>query len=203
MAEIEKEPWLVSVSYQRDALEELQVHTNARRRFSGPLDETFLYQSALFAIVTIVLMVVAIEVSRHYMPFFPDAPGFLAYHGQYWAAFLPMVLLFVVAVFGYARMLRRKRDAIFLSRLRAKGWADVEISSKGFVFVVDARNQRFDWRAVRNVSHVKDKILLDLDQSVVYIPERAFSDRATFLAQYKVIRQAWHDRLMEEVAEKG
>ncbi len=203
MAEPKTEPWLISVSYQRDALEELEVHHAAQKRHLGSLDETFLYQSALFALVVVVLIVIAVEVSRHFMPFFPDAQDAVTYHSQYWAAFLPMLLLVGVAVFGYARMLRHKRQSQLLARFRARGWADVEVTEKGFTFVIDARSQRFDWRAVHNVSHDKNKILLDLDQSVVYIPERAFSDRATFLAQYKLIRQTWHERLMDEVAEKG
>ncbi|MCO6184774.1 YcxB family protein [Rhizobium sp. L1K21] len=196
-------PWLVSVSYQRDALEEFDVQQDAQKRFAKPLGETFTYQSVLFGFIVLALIIGTVEVSRHLTPIFPDAPGALAYHGDYWAAFMPIVILLGVAAIGFARMFRHRQEALRIARIRARGWADVEISATGLIYVTDGRNQRLDWRAVRSVSHAKDKILLDLDQSTIYIPERAFANRAEFLSQYKVIRQAWLDRLMAEVAEKN
>lgn len=196
-------PWLVSVSYQREPHEEFEVQNNAQKRFSGPLGDTFIYQTVLFAFIVLGLIVGAVELSRRFTPIFREDTEALTYHSQYWAAFLPMVIVFIVATFGYMRMLRHKRNALRLGRIRARGWADFEITAHGFIYLTTSGNQRFEWRTVRNISHSKDKIYIDLDQTVFYIPERAFKDRADFLAQYKVIRQAWHDRLMQEVSEKS
>ncbi len=195
-------PWLMSLSYRRDAAEELSVVASARKRFAAFQDENFTYLLALFFIAIIAAFFISIEVTRRYSPFFPVAKSPGLYYMTYFMAVLPLGVTLVAANFACRFLLHKRRIASQLNHIKAIGYVDIEIYEGGLIVMADGVETRFEWRAVQNVSHTKDMILLDMEQTAVHIPERAFEDRMTMLKRYKEIRLLWHDSLMDGVAKQ-
>lgn len=192
--------WLMSFSYEIDAAEDIAIDAAARKRFSRSGDESFVQQSVLFFLISVIVFLAVIELSRHYAPFFDTGGGILLYYLSYLIAFLPTGAILLACALLYLWMLARRRRQNLRDHV-TRGWRDIEIHEDGIRIMEANADHWLEWAAIRNVSHTRNEVVLDLSVTALHIPKRAFADKMDFLTRAKEIRKLWHDWLMRAAAE--
>ncbi|MGV3551542.1 hypothetical protein [Rhizobium sp.] len=112
--------------------------------------------------------------------------------------FLPLLLIAAgVYAFFYMRTVKGQRAAL-TSRIRPGLTIDIEIFEAGVAVLMPAFSMEVDWPFVSDVYIDGARIEIECESLSIYIPERAFPDRATHVAAYKQIRGAWQDAAKRE-----
>jgi hypothetical protein len=152
-----------------------------------------------------VIVGIVMEVHRRYVLPLILGPSEVAPLGTVALQLLPLVLL-IVALYAmlHRRATRRRRHAL-LSRLQPGLYIDVDIFSAGLISSSGGFAIEIDWPVVRDIFVEAGRIELECESFSVYIPERAFSNRAAFNEAAREIRNLWreavkHDRDSKMVA---
>jgi hypothetical protein len=111
---------------------------------------------------------------------------------------LPLALLAVALLIAFAWWGIRLRRSAFAARISPGVIVDVDIftdglTSSGGDLIID-----LDWLAVREVYADANRIEIECESFVVYLPVRAFADGKAFTHGAAEIRKLWRDRLKRD-----
>lgn len=184
---------ILSLSFIRDTDEHTDVMLETGRRMMTGTEPTSTWAALGIALGFGVAVGIVMEIHRLYvLPLFLGPTEF-APLGTVAVQLLPLALL-ILALFAllYAHGIRRRRHAL-LSRLQPGLAIDVDIFSAGIVSSSDGFVIQIDWPIVRNILVEDGRIEIECESFSAYIPERAFSNRASFNVAAKDIRNLWRD----------
>lgn len=184
---------VLSISFVRDPEEHADVIVEAgRRMFASPEPSdggtTFLITIGFGALVGIVM-----EIHRRFiLPLVLD-PSRIAPFGPVTLQLLPLIFLLVALYFFLQRRQAKRNRSALRSRLQPALFIDVDIFTKGVAISGGHAAAEVDWPAVRNIFVVGNRIEIEGEDFVTYIPARAFSDREALIAAAKKIRNVWRE----------
>jgi hypothetical protein len=190
---------ILSFSFARDPEEHAAAMMEAGHRLVAPIRRVSPWRPFFIMIGIGVITGAAMELYRRYL-----LPPLL---GTSDVASLPMALLvllplmLIAAALIVAYLVRagiRQHNAI-VARLDPKMFIDVDIFKDGIRVTSGPLTMDIDWPGVHEIVSSNRRIDLEAEGYVVYIPERAFADRAAFARGAADIRKLWrnavrHDR---------
>jgi hypothetical protein len=191
---IAPEPFELTLSFKRDPGEHVDVMMAAGKRFQSPANGDSALHSYWLAIIAVAALIgIAMELHRRFLlPYlFGDSvfPTFSKAMG-YFSPLILLALFFRLVLTLYVARIRRVR---MMRRMRSDDIVDVDVSRSGIKFTMDDSILFVEWKAFKTMSIIDNRIDIDTAGFTVYIPERAFADRAAFLEGCKTIRRLWRD----------
>jgi hypothetical protein len=191
---------VLSISFLREPEEHANAILEADRRMTTAPDEGGRATGrALGAAVGFAAAVgIIMELHRRFILPLILEPSDIPPLGTAVLELLPFFLL-VVALFAtlYVRASRRRRHGL-TSRLRPGVFVDVDIFSKGIAVSADQSRFEVDWSGVRDVVAVPNGMEIECEAAVIFIPARAFANRAAFSEAGKEIRNVWREALKRD-----
>jgi len=191
---------VLSISFAREPEEHADALAEAgRRMFSDTDEEGRAWGKALGTAIGFGAVVgIVMELYRRFiLPLMLDASEIAPLH----VAALEMLPFFflvsALVVTLYVRAARRQHRGV-ISRLRPGIFVDVDIFSKGLVLTTGQSSFTADWSEVRDVVGVRNGMEIECELSVIFIPERAFANRAAFNEAGREIRNVWRQALKRD-----
>ena len=196
---------VMSLSFIRDTAEHTEVMIETGRRMMTGTEPIAAWTALGIALGFGVIVGIVMEIHRLYVLPIILGPSEIAPLSTVMLQLLPLVIL-IAALYGLLslRAARRRRNAL-LSRLQAGLYIDVEIFPAGLISSSGGLTIEIEWPIVRDIFVEARRIELECESFSVYIPERAFPNRAAFNEAAKEIRNLWreavkHDRDSKMVA---
>ena len=184
---------ITSLSFERKADEHVRVMVETGRRFADPgplrLGWLFLVGAVALGIAT----GLGLELYRRYLlvPIFGDVP--VPPFTVVALLMLPFLILIGLALYVRHRItLSRQRKALE-ARFGRSQFIDVDVYRDGVTSSAGGVMLTIDWTAVKDVRLADWRVDIETDDMVLYLPQRAFSDRGTFLATADRLRAVWRD----------
>ncbi len=187
---------ILSLSYERDPKEQVKVMLEAGRRFMTVRPRSWYIQWwIIFALTS--LFILLMESYRRFilMPWLgaEDAPDI----GDVLFTFAPVWVIFL---FALVLALKRRNQQIMKAleaRLAKNVPITVEIYPAGLMTSSSQSKIWLDWTAIRQISVIENRIVLDTEGYANYIPQRAFIDKTDMLEKAKEIRSLWHQGIKQ------
>ena len=189
---------VLSLSFIRDPKEHIDVMLETGRRMATSTDPVSAWAGFGVAIGFGAVVGIVMEVHRRFVLPLLLGPSEIAPLGTVAAQILPLVLLVIALyVVVYQRMVKRQRKAM-LSRLEPNVMVDIDIFMQGMVSTSGDFAVEIDWSAVTDVILDGSRIEIECESFVVYVPERAFADRAAFIEAAKALRKLWREAVKRQ-----
>jgi hypothetical protein len=189
---------VLSVSFVRDPAEQADVTVEAGRRWMTGADTLSTGAGVGIAVGFGAVAGLVMEIHRRFVLPLVLGSSDTVPLGTMAVQLLPLILL-LGALFAWLhrRAQRRWRQAM-TSRLTPGCIVDVDLYSQGVSMSGGQTIIEIDWEAVRDVIADKNRIEIECEGFVVYVPARAFDGVAAYAQAVKDIRQLWRDALRLE-----
>jgi hypothetical protein len=115
---------------------------------------------------------------------------------------LPVLILLVALYFFLARRTARRQWRAMLSRMQPGLVVDVDVFSKGVRMSTERATIECDWPAARSIFAVPNGMEIEYESFAIFIPERAFANRAAFNEAGKQMRALWRDAVKRDHDDK-
>jgi hypothetical protein len=193
---------ILSLSFTRNPGEHADVMLDMGRRMTTAADPLSAWAGFGLAIGFGAVVGLVMEIHRRFvLPFFLG-PSELAPLGTVALQLLPLILLFAVLyVFLRFRTARRRREAV-MSRLDPRLVIDVDIFTHGLISSSGRFAVEVDWPAVTNIFLDASRIEIECESFAVYLPERAFANRAAFTEAATDLRRLWREAVKRDHDDK-
>jgi hypothetical protein len=196
MMNYHQETRIMSVSFERDPQEHATVMLAAGRRFAATRAAGFTWPVLLSAIGYGIVLGLAMELYRRFVLsiFFPleAIPPLNIVLTQ----MLPFLLLLYLLYLGRAYYLARARRRALIERLGTDVFIDTDIYRDGVTATSGESAVSLNWTGVRSLAVINDRIELDGDAFVLYIPRRAFANKPAFdAAAGRISELLWKARV--------
>jgi hypothetical protein len=189
---------VLSISFVRDPREHADVMLDMGRRMTTGRDPLSAWTGFGIAIGFGAVVGIVMEVYRRFVLPLLLGPSEIAPLGTVAIQLLPLVLLIVALyVTLHLRIARRRRKAL-VSRLDPNLVIDVDIFSKGIVSSSGRFTVEIDWPAVTDIVVNGSRIEVECESFAIYLPERAFANRAAFGEAAKELRKLWREAAKRE-----
>jgi hypothetical protein len=184
---------VLSLSFTRDPEEHADVMLDTGRRMMTSTDPASAWTAFGMAIGFGAIVGIVMELHRRFILPLVLGPSAIAPLGTVTAQLLPLILL-VVALYVvlYRRVAKRQRKAL-LSRIEPNLAVDVDIFTQGIISTSGDFTVEIDWSAVTNIILDQSRIEIECESFAIYLPERAFPDRAAFMEAAKALRKLWRE----------
>lgn len=189
---------ILSLSFTRDPAEHADVMIEAGRRMMTSTDPISAWTGFGVAIGFGAVVGIVMEVHRRFLLPLMLGPSDIAPFGTVFLQLLPLILLVIVLYVAILFRSARSRRKALVSRLQPNLFIDVDIFTKGLTSSSGASSVDIDWSAVRSIFVQGNRIELECEGFYLYIPERAFANRAAFNEGAKEIRDIWREALKRE-----
>ena len=145
---------------------------------------------------------IAMELHRRYLLPLILGPSETAPLGAIAVQLLPLILLIIALYVIIFRRVAKRRRLALMSRLEPNRVVDVDIFTGGITWSSGHFTLDVDWPAVSEIVLNGDRIEMDCETFAVYLPERAFTNRAAFAEAAKDLRRLWRDAVKREHDDK-
>ena len=189
---------ILSLSFTRDPKEHADVMFETGRRMMTSTDPLSAWAGFGVAIGFGAIVGIVMELHRRFVLPLILGPSEIAPLGTVIVQLLPLILL-ILALYAilYVRVARSRRRAL-TSRLEPNLVIDVDIFSQGIATSSGQFSVEIDWPAVRNILLEGNRIEIECESFSLYLPERAFANRAAFTEAARELRKLWHEALKRE-----
>jgi hypothetical protein len=171
---------ILSISFERDPKEHVDVVLSANRRFMATSRSRYTWLILIGAIMSGAAIGFVMEVYRRYVLPFVLGGDNVPTLSMVLFQFLPFVLLIAGLILTRARTLERLRRKAFAAQLAKGQFIDTDIYQNGIETTSGDVTVWMPWHTVRDVVVANRRIEILGDAFVTYLPERAFPDKEIF-----------------------
>lgn len=189
---------VMSLSFTRNPDEHVDVMLETGRRMMTSPDPVSAWAAFGVAIGFGAIVGIVMEIHRRFVLPLLLGPSEIAPLGTVTLQLLPLVMLIVALyVVLHLRVTKRRRRAL-ASRLDPNRIIDVDIFTQGIVSSSGHVTVELAWAGVTNIVLDGGRIEIECESFAVYLPERAFANRAAFVQAAKDLRGLWREATKRE-----
>lgn len=189
---------ILSLSFTRDPEEHAATMVDAGRRLMAPTSRMSPWVPFTLMIAIGAVTGAAMELYRRYVlppllgttDVMPLPVAFLV--------LLPVILIVIGLLVTLMVRAKRRQHRAIIARLEPKAFIDMDIFRQGIRVTNGPMTMDVDWAGIRNVVAANKRIDLEAEGYVIYIPERAFENRAAFVRGSADIRKLWRDAMKHD-----
>lgn len=111
---------------------------------------------------------------------------------------LPVALVVGVLIAAYVMRAGIRQQRAIVARLDPKIFVDIDILRQGLRISSGPMLTEMDWTGVRDIVAAGNRLDIETEAYVIYVPERAFANRAAFNEAAGQIRTLWREARRNE-----